>query len=178
MAGYNPWIHRHPQSDFPELSVKQMLERLKIVHEQEFVDNVNQGLCAADLRIEVDDEQVESWPVEQRAAYYVRRGMVEIGQKDRAKIVTLMSTIKEIWDKWQEMTGDNPPIVRCKAGARRDFDLNLEGMAHYGLLPDFLQDLRNIGLTPEDLAPLFRSAYDYIEMWSTCERRAAEIKQA
>jgi microsomal dipeptidase-like Zn-dependent dipeptidase len=178
VAGYNPWIHRHPQSDFPELSVKQMLERLKIVHEQEFVDNVNQGLCAADLRIEVDHEQVESWPVEQRAAYYVRRGMVEIGQKDRAKVVALMSLIKEIWDKWQEMTGDNPPLVRCKAGARRDFDLNLEGMAHYGLLPDFLQDLRNVGLTPEDLAPLFRSAFDYIEMWHTCERRAAEIKQS
>jgi len=48
-------------------------------------------------------------------------------------------------------------------------------MAHYGMLPDFLQDLRNIGLTAEDLAPLFRSAYDYVQMWDHCERRAAEI---
>ena len=37
------------------------------------------------------------------------------------------------------------------------------------MFPDFLQDLRNIGLTAEDLAPLFRSAYDYVEMWARCE---------
>ena len=49
-------------------------------------------------------------------------------------------------------------------------------MAHYGMLPDFLQDLRNIGLTAEDLAPLFRSAYDYVQMWEKCERQAQRIK--
>jgi hypothetical protein len=59
--------------------------------------------------------------------------------------------------------------------ARRDFDINIDGMAHYGMLPDLLQDLRNIGLTAEDLAPLFRSAYDYVQMWDKCERRAAEL---
>ena len=45
------------------------------------------------------------------------------------------------------MSGDNPPLVRDKAGPRRDFDINIDGMAHYGMLPDFLQDLRNVGLT-------------------------------
>ena len=48
-------------------------------------------------------------------------------------------------------------------------------MAHYGMLPDFLQDLRNSGLTAEDLAPLFRSAHDYVQMWDICTQRAAEI---
>jgi hypothetical protein len=43
------------------------------------------------------------------------------------------------------------------------------------MLPDFLQDLRNSGLTAEDLAPFFRSAGDYVEMWATCEKRAAKI---
>jgi microsomal dipeptidase-like Zn-dependent dipeptidase len=178
VSGYNPWIHRHPESDFPEPSVKQMLERLKITNEQGFIDNINQGFCAADLRIEVDRKQVEDWPIEQRAAYYVRRGMVEVGQKDHGKVVELMGKIQEIWDKWQEMNGDNAPLVRGKAGPRRDFDINLDGMAHYGMLPDFLQDLRNIGLSAEDLAPLFRSAHDYIQMWDTCEQKAVEIKKS
>ena len=120
---------------------------------------------------------MEDWPVEQRAAYFARRGMVELGQKDHARVVDLIGKIQAIWDKWQEMNGDNRPLERCKAGPRRDFDINLDGMAHYGMLPDFLQDLRNIGLTAEDLAPLFRSAYDYIQMWETCEKRAAEVKQ-
>lgn len=177
VAGYNPWIHRHPDTDLPEPSLKQMLERMKIVHEEGFVDNVCQGLWAADLRIHVEADQVDDWPVEQRAAYYARRGMVELGQKDHAKVVTLIGKIRTIWDKWQEMNGDNRPLERCKAGPRRDYDINLDGVAHYGMLPDFLQDLRNVGLTAEDLVPLFRSAYDYVNMWETCEKRAAEVKK-
>jgi microsomal dipeptidase-like Zn-dependent dipeptidase len=172
VAGYNPWIHKHTEDDFPEPSVKQMLEYLKIVHEQEFVDNVTQGFWAADLKIKVADKQVEDWPVEQRAAYFARRGMVEVGQSEHGRVVELIGKIKAIWDKWEEMSGDNPPIIRDKAGPRRDFDINIDGMAHYGMLPDFLQDVRNVGLTPDDLAPLFRSAYDYIQMWETCEQRA------
>jgi microsomal dipeptidase-like Zn-dependent dipeptidase len=175
VAGYNPWIHRHPATDFPEPTVRQMLERMKIVHDQEFVDNVTKGFWAADLKIEVDEKQVEDWPVEQRAAYFARRGMVELGESDRHRIVDLLGKIKAIWDKWNAMNGDNRPLARSNAGPRRDFDINIDGMAHYGMLPDFLQDLRNIGLTAEDLAPLFRSAYDYVQMWQTCEHEAVRV---
>jgi hypothetical protein len=154
-----------------------MLLRMKIVHDQIFVDNVTQGFWAADLKIKVDDEQVEDWPTEQRAAYFARRGMVELGQKDHARVVELIGQIKAIWDKWEQMNGDNPPMIRDKAGPRRDFDINIDGMAHFGMLPDFLQDVRNVGLTPEDLAPLFRSAYDYIQMWQTCEQNAVKNQE-
>jgi hypothetical protein len=177
MAGYNPWIHKHPETDFPEASLKTMFERMKITHEQGFIDNVTQGLCAADLKIKVDDQQVEDWPIEQRAAYYARRGMVELGQSHHERVIDLIGKIKAILDQWGKMTGDNRPLVRCKAGERRDFDINIDGVAHYGMLPDFLQDLRNVGLTAEDLAPLFRSAYDYVEMWATCEQRASETEK-
>ena len=170
VAGYNPWIHRHPENDFPEPTVKQMLERLNAINDQPFVDNVCKGFWAADLKIDVDREQVEDWPVEQRAAYYARRGMVELGQDDHGKVVSLLGKIRTIWDKWQEMSGDNIPLERSKAGERRDFDINLDGMVHYGMLPDFLQDVRNIGLSHEDLATLFRSAYDYVQMWAACEK--------
>ncbi len=83
--------------------------------------------------------------------------------------------MRAIWAKWQQMEGDNLPLMRSTAGPRRDFDINLDGMAHYGMLPDLLQDVRNIGLTAEDLVPLFRSAFDYVQMWEECEHRAAEI---
>jgi microsomal dipeptidase-like Zn-dependent dipeptidase len=175
VAGYNPWIHRHPENDFPEASVKQMLERMNALHDQPFVDDVCKGFWAADLRIDVDHEQVEDWPIPQRAAYYARRGMVELGQDEHSKVLDLIGKIRVIWDKWQEMSGDNVPLERCTAGARRDYDINLDGMAHYGLLPDFLQDVRNIGLSQQDLAPLFRSANDYVEMWAACQKTAAKI---
>ena len=175
-AGYNPWIHRHPRTDFPETDLKQAFELVNAIHDQAFIDNITQGLIAADLRIEVDENQVEDWPVEQKAAYYARRGMVELGDRDHKEVVKLVGLIKSIWDKWYEMKGDNKPITRCTAGPRRDFDINLDGVAHYGMMPDFLQDLRNVGLSSEDLAPFFRSAHDYIEMWNACEKAAAEIQ--
>jgi hypothetical protein len=76
------------------------------------------------------------------------------------------------------MQGDNPPLERNTAGPRRDFDINLDGLAHYGLLPDFLQDMRNQGLAIEDFATLFRSANDYVEVWAKCEQRSAALAVA
>ena len=86
--------------------------------------------------------------------------------------------ITGIWKKWHDMQGDNPPLERYTAGPRRDFDINLDGLAHYGLLPDFLQDMRNQGLDVKDFAPLFRSANDYVEVWAKCEERSAALKEA
>jgi len=51
------------------------------------------------------------------------------------------------------------------------YDFNTDGFAHVGLLPDFIQDLKNIGLSPAELDPLFRSAEAYLEMWERVERR-------
>ena len=130
---------------------------------------------AADERLKLADPEVESWPVEQRAGYFARRGMVELGESDRPRIVNLIGKINAIWEKWNAMHGDNRPLERSTAGPRREFDINLDGMAHYGMLPDFLQDVRNVGLTAQDLAPLFRSAYDYIKTWQLCVQRAEEM---
>ncbi len=102
--------------------------------------------------------------------------MVELDLVEDGRVIELIGKIKAIWDKWKAMNGDNRPLERSKAGPRRDFDINIDGMAHYGMLPDFLQDLRNVGLTAEDLAPLFRSAYDYMQMWTDlrAERRGCQ----
>jgi microsomal dipeptidase-like Zn-dependent dipeptidase len=55
-------------------------------------------------------------------------------------------------------------LDKSVAGNRR-FDYNDEGLAHFGLLADFVQDLKNDGLTDRDLDPLFRSAEGYIRLW-------------
>ena len=49
------------------------------------------------------------------------------------------------------------------------FDINVHGLAHIGMLPDFIQDLKVQGLTDQDLEPLFRSAEAYIRMWEKIE---------
>src|SRR5262245_22361736 len=45
------------------------------------------------------------------------------------------------------------------------FDFNGDGLAHVGLLPDLIADLRKIGLADADLDPLFRSAEGFIQVW-------------
>jgi hypothetical protein len=50
------------------------------------------------------------------------------------------------------------------------FDYNTIGLAHVGLLPDFIADLKRVGLSSADLDPLFRSAEEYIKMWELARR--------
>jgi microsomal dipeptidase-like Zn-dependent dipeptidase len=56
------------------------------------------------------------------------------------------------------------PLLPYRIG-ERTFDFNREGLAHFGLVPDMLQDLKNVGMPPEDLQALFSSAEAYIRMW-------------
>jgi len=176
-AGFNPSLLEHPKSDFPELNIQQLLEAVDLHLDQDWIDHITQGFWLAESEKTFTDEQIADWPPEQRAAYFARRGgPVDAGITLDEHTQELMEEIRAMWEKWQQMNGDNRPLARSTAGPRRDFDINIDGMAHYGMLPDFLQDLRNCGLSAEDLAPLFRSAYDYVEMWDTCTRRAKEIK--
>ena len=47
----------------------------------------------------------------------------------------------------------------------RTFDIADHGVAHAGMLPDFVAELRVAGLAEHELAPLLRSATRYVEMW-------------
>jgi microsomal dipeptidase-like Zn-dependent dipeptidase len=59
-------------------------------------------------------------------------------------------------------------LEASKAGHRR-FDINVDGYAHAGMFPDFVAELRAIGLTQQDLTPLFSSAEAYIALWEKVE---------
>jgi microsomal dipeptidase-like Zn-dependent dipeptidase len=167
-AGFNPWVDEHPPEDLPPLSLKTFYRRLEQQREQGRIDNIARGLWA------LDEADIEDWPPEQRAAHLVRLGSPpDVDAPDQ--VAEWYRKIKPIWDKWSEMEGDNPPLARCKAGPRRDFDINIDGMAHYGLLPDMLQDMRNAGVAIEDFAPLFRGAEDYVQMWEKCEQRTRDL---
>ena len=91
-----------------------------------------------------------------------------------ATVVTMcdgMMAIKRLWDA---MRGPNPPLKRAMAGPLRDFDYNLDGLAHYGMFPDMFQDLKNVGFPPTEMAALFASAEKYISVWEA----SAEIGTA
>ena len=53
---------------------------------------------------------------------------------------------------------------RMQAGYRK-FDINQDGYANVGMFPDFVAELRAVGMSDDDLAPLFHSAEAYIQVW-------------
>ncbi len=68
--------------------------------------------------------------------------------------------------------GANPPLVALTQGTRT-YDVNVDGPAHVGLVPDFFQDVAN--QAPDHrrlLVPLFTGASGYIEMLRRAERGA------
>ncbi len=66
------------------------------------------------------------------------------------------------------------PFTPSRAGTRA-FDFNTDGLAHVGLLPDFIRDLLHVGMTDAQLDPLFSSAEAFLRMWEACEARGGAL---
>lgn len=71
---------------------------------------------------------------------------------------------------YQSRACDGRDFSAATADCKRTFDFNVDGLANVGMLPDLIQDLRQIGVSDNDLTPLFRSAEGYISMWEKAER--------
>lgn len=157
-AGLNPW---------QEQNILDILDR---------VANFARGFFAtSDDQLARPGIFTGSEPWEQRAAFLISSGQTPGNSpRDPQLVHEIYQKILPIWQKWQQMEGGNAPLQRSQAG-QRDFDINIDGVAHYGMLPDLIQDLKNVGLTDEDLLPLFRSAEDYIQTWEKCERQSKTV---
>jgi hypothetical protein len=76
-----------------------------------------------------------------------------------------LSSLRGIWNDYHHIFGGNVPLKRSKTGPK-DWDINFDGVAHYGLLPDLFQDMKNVGLETTDPNPLFHSGEDFARMWT------------
>lgn len=79
---------------------------------------------------------------------------------------------------WPSARATSPALTphTISRGGRvvRTFDINVDGYSHYGMTPDFLQEVRDVGATPSDMAAVFRSAESTIRMWeSSCAQAYA-----
>ncbi len=138
------------------------------------IKNFYEGLTVARM----DDPLIKSVAWFEKAAMYCVKNDMDVTSLpgydmwlpiDKTFTMTLHNNIVPVWQSWQSKYGNNQPLRRLKTG-NRYWDFNTDGMAHYGLMPDFLQDLRNIGLGPDKLTTLFRSAEDYIQMWEKTQK--------
>ena len=61
------------------------------------------------------------------------------------------------------------------ANPKRCWDYNYEGVAHYGLIPDFLKDVQSIG-GDQIITTLYHSAEEFAEMWGRCVQVSKQVK--
>jgi microsomal dipeptidase-like Zn-dependent dipeptidase len=64
-----------------------------------------------------------------------------------------------------------PPGLDCETECTdlRTWDFNVDGLAHVGLVPDLVEDLKVVGLGEPYLDALFGSAQEYIRVWERSE---------
>lgn len=67
--------------------------------------------------------------------------------------------------KYLDTSPGAPDAISRYEMGNHPYDFNYEGLANYGLLPDMLQDLKMIGMTPREFEALFASAEGFVRMW-------------
>lgn len=71
------------------------------------------------------------------------------------------------------LTYDNN-FTRCKTG-NRTWDINTEGVAHYGLWPDYIRSWSLAGMTAKEKEVFMSSAEHFTQMWEKCELRKKQL---
>ena len=170
-ADVNPWVDPSRISDSGEIG------------HGDRIRNLAKGLFATD-----EDQLLQPGPFtgdapwEQAAMYCLKESknpdeLTVYSEGDiHSNVTRLYNQLAPIFQLWKEKNGGldphnppNEPLRRYVTG-NRYWDFNLDGLAHFGLVPDMLQDAKNVGLTPLQLVPLFGSAEDYLKMWEKANR--------
>jgi microsomal dipeptidase-like Zn-dependent dipeptidase len=61
-------------------------------------------------------------------------------------------------------------FTRCQTG-NRIWDFNVDGVAHYGLWPDYIRAWGAAGMTVAEKDVFMHSAEDFVQMWEKCARK-------
>jgi microsomal dipeptidase-like Zn-dependent dipeptidase len=64
--------------------------------------------------------------------------------------------------------GTSARFDRMRIG-NNTFDISFDGLGNVGMYPDFVEELRKVGVTDADLGPLFNSAEAYVRMWERAD---------
>ncbi|MFB6890988.1 discoidin domain-containing protein [Kitasatospora sp. NPDC056327] len=74
-------------------------------------------------------------------------------------------------------TADGGSVVERATAGSRTWDINTDGAAHYGLVPDWVEDIRLVG-GQDVVDDLFRGAESYLTTWGASERHRSGVNLA
>ncbi|WP_284580826.1 discoidin domain-containing protein [Streptomyces sp. 2P-4] len=72
---------------------------------------------------------------------------------------------------------DGGSVIDRQTTGQRTWDLNTDGAAHYGMVPDWIEDVRIVG-GQEVVDDLFKGAESYLRTWGASERHKAGVNLA
>ncbi|MEV8595989.1 discoidin domain-containing protein [Streptomyces sp. NPDC052012] len=72
---------------------------------------------------------------------------------------------------------DGGSVIDRQTTGERTWDLNTDGAAHYGLVPDWIEDIRRVG-GQDVVDDLFRGAESYLDTWGASERHSSGVNLA
>ncbi|MFF3333863.1 discoidin domain-containing protein [Streptomyces sp. NPDC002888] len=72
---------------------------------------------------------------------------------------------------------DGGSVIDRQTTGQRTWDLNTDGAAHYGLVPDWIEDIRLVG-GQDVVDDLFRGAESYLGTWGASEKHQAGVNLA
>lgn len=72
---------------------------------------------------------------------------------------------------------DGGTVIDKQTTGQRTWDLNTDGAAHYGLVPDWIEDIRRVG-GQEVVDDLFRGAESYLDTWGASEQHQSAVNLA
>ncbi len=72
---------------------------------------------------------------------------------------------------------DGGSVIDKQTTGQRTWDLNTDGASHYGLVPDWIEDLRIVG-GQDVVDDLFRGAESYLTTWGSSEKHKAGVNLA
>ncbi|MFC8277741.1 discoidin domain-containing protein [Streptomyces sp. NPDC057271] len=79
--------------------------------------------------------------------------------------------------KYPFRSTDGGSLIERQTTGQRTWDLNTDGAAHNGMVPDWIEDIRVVG--GEDVvSDLFRGAESYLDTWGASERHRAGVNLA
>lgn len=65
-------------------------------------------------------------------------------------------------------------FARCQT-CNRTWDINIDGVAHYGLMPDYIRSWAPAGMTAPEMQVFMSSAEHFTQMWEKCEARKSKL---
>ncbi|GAA3383921.1 hypothetical protein GCM10017750_56130 [Streptomyces racemochromogenes] len=79
--------------------------------------------------------------------------------------------------KYPFTSTDGGSVIDRQTTGQRTWDLNTDGASHYGLVPDWIEDIRLTG-GQDVVDDLFKGAESYLGTWGASERHRSEVNLA